>query len=279
MAITSTSARTLSSPRRWVEPAARAGYATKGVLYGLIGALALAAVSGNGGTVGGTEEAQRTIADQPFGQVLLGLIGAGMFALAAWRFVQAIRDPEGATRRAPKTGVLKRIGWVAGGIAHGAVGVAAFQLALGDPSSSGSEREWVSKVLAWQPVGPILIGIAGAALVLFALSQIYAAWTTDFTRHLRITEMTASQRRWATRIGRLGLFSRGVVFTIIGAGLVQAALNVSPGETRDVGGALRELGAQPYGAVLLGIIAAGLLAYGVYGLVEARFRRIPSVSV
>src|SRR5690606_37124869 len=118
----------------------------------------------------------------------------------------------------------------------------------------------------------------GAALVLFALAQIYQAWTTDFMRHLRITEMTASQRRWATRLGRLGLFSRGVVFTIIGSGLVQAALNVSPGETKDMGGALRGLGAQPYGAVLLGIIAAGLLAYGAYELVEARFRRIPTIT-
>jgi len=279
MAITSTTRRALSSPRRWVEPAARAGYATQGVLYGLIGALALAAITGDDGAVGGTETAQRTLADQPFGQVLLVLVGAGMFALGAWRFVQAIRDPEGASRRDRRKGALKRLGWAASGIAHGAVGIAAFQLAFGEPTGPGGGREWVSRVLALQPVGPVLIGLAGAALVLFALGQIYLAWTTDFTRHLRITEMTASQRRWATRAGRLGLFSRGVVFTIIGSGLVQAALNVSPGETKDIGGALRALGAQPYGAVLLGIIAAGLVAYGAYELVEARFRRIPTTTI
>lgn len=275
MAITSTSPRARVRPRRWVEPAARAGYATEGVLYGLIGALALAAISGRGGAIGGTETAQRTLADQPFGQVLLVLVGIGMFSLAAWRFVQAIRDPEGATRRDRKKGIAKRIGWAIAGVVHCGIGIAALQIALGEPTSSGGGREWVSRVLGWQPIGPVLVGLAGAALVLFALAQIYLAWTTDFTRHLRITEMTSSQRRWATRVGRLGLFARGVVLTIVGSGLVQAALDVRASETRDLGGALRELGAQPYGAVLLGVVAAGLLAYGVFELVEARFRRIP----
>lgn len=283
MAIRSTSPSRARAPirapslsRRWVALAARAGYASKGVLYALIGALALGAISGQGGAIGGHETATRALGEQPLGGVLLVLIGSGMLALAAWRAVQAILDPERATRRDPRTALLKRVGWIAGGIVHGAIGVAALELALGDRSPGASGREWISRVLSWHPIGPVLVGVAGSAVVFFALAQIYLAWTTDFTRQLRITEMTAAQRRYSTRLGRIGIFARGVVLAIVGSGIVQAALDAQPGKVSDLGSALRELGARPYGTVLLGIIAAGLFAYGLYEIVEARFRRIPS---
>jgi hypothetical protein len=278
MATTSTSAaRAFHAPRGWIEPLARAGYVTKGVVHAVIGVLAIQTVIGSrgDGELGGGETAVRTVAQQPFGQALLIVLGAGLFAYAAWRFVGAILDPEGTGRDGAK-GVARRIGWGISGVIYAALGVLAMQLALGDATSAGTGRQtWVARVLAWDH-GTFLVVGAGAAVILYALYEIYRAWTIDFTKNLMVTRMTATERRWSVRAGRLGIFARGVVFVILGGGIVQAGLDAQPSEARGIGGALADIASQPYGAALLAIVAAGLIAYGVFQLVLARYRRIPS---
>ncbi|WP_236518990.1 DUF1206 domain-containing protein [Sandaracinus amylolyticus] len=278
MAITHTDARGAVARRGWVEPMARTGYLTKGVVYVLIGVLAILAVTGAGsgaGEIGGPETAVRTIGEQPFGQVLLTIVGIGLFAYAAWRLVQAILDPERAALEGGK-GVAKRIGWGVSGVLHAALGVAALQMAFaGRAPREGGSESWVGEVLSWD-AGPVLVVAAGAAVILFALYEIYRAWTIDFTRHLKITQMTPTERRWSIRAGRIGLFARGVVLVIVGAGIVEAGLNARPGEAEGLGGALRDIAQQPYGAILLIVVAVGLVAYGVFQMVEARYRRIPT---
>lgn len=276
MAITHPRAAGAAKARGWVDPAARAGYLTKGVLYVLIGVLALLTALGapGEGQIGGPREAVTTIGEQPFGKVLLTLVGIGLFAYAAWRLVQAILDPEGSARDGARA-LVKRVGWALSGVIHGSLGVAALQMAMGERASAGGgAQSWIGEVLA-MPGGEAIVVIAGAAVVLFSLYEIYRAWTTDFTRQLQITRMSPSERRWAIRAGRLGLFARGVVFLIVGAGIIQAALGARPGAAGGVGGALREIARQPSGAALLTIVALGLLAYGVFQVVEARYRRIP----
>lgn len=276
MAITHPRAAGAARARGWVAPAARAGYLTKGVLYVLVGVLALQTVLGapGEGELGGPGAAVDTIGEQPFGKVLLTLVGIGLFAYAAWRLVQAILDPEGSARDGSKA-IAKRIGWAISGVIHASLGVAALQIAMGERASADrGAQSWIGEVLG-MPAGDAILVTAGAAVVLFALYEIYRAWTTDFTRQLQITRMSPTERRWAIRSGRFGLFARGVVFLIIGSGIIQAALGAAPGEAKDIGGALREIAGQPSGAALLTVVALGLLAYGVFQVVEAKYRRIP----
>ena len=118
------------------------------------------------------------------------------------------------------------------------------------------------------------MGIAGAVVIGVGVWQFVKAWKVKFEEHLRTHRMTASAQCWARRIGRFGLSARGVTFLIIGWFLVRAALHVNAREVRDVGGALRALQQQEYGAWLLGIVALGLVSYGLLSFVEARYRRI-----
>lgn len=277
MATTATSRQAFASRHGWVEPLARAGYATKGIVYALIGVLAIQAAVGDGreGAIGGGETAVRTIGQQPFGAVLLGVVGFGLFAYAAWRLVQALLDPESAAPDGAK-GVAKRLAWGVSGAIYAGLGVAALQMALGNGApSGGGGPSWAAKVMTWS-FGPTLVVLAGAAVIVFALQQMVHAWTLDFRRRLAVTKMSATERRWAIRVGRAGIFARAVVLLIVGGGIVKAGLARRPSEAGGVGEALHDLASQPYGTLLLAIVAAGLVAYGVYQLVEARYRRIPS---
>lgn len=258
-----------------VEKLARFGYAVKGVVYVLIGVLAVMAAFGSGGKTSGSRGVLGTIADGPFGQVLLGLVAIGLFGYALWRFVQSFVDPD--NKGTDAKGIVKRVGYFASGVIHASLGIAAVRLLLGSGGGGGGGNadSWTAKLMA-QPFGLWLVGITGAIVIGVGLRQLYKAYEADFFDKLKTGEMSASERTWAKRAGRAGLASRGVVFSIIGFFLIQAALNANPQEARGLGGALDTLAAQPYGPYLLGIVAIGLVGYGVYCWVNARYRKIPA---
>lgn len=256
-----------------VEKLARLGYAVKGVVYGLIGILAVMAAFGSGGQTSGSRGVLGTIADGPFGQVLLGLVTVGLFGYALWRYVQSFADPD--NKGTDPEGLVKRIGYFGSGVIHTGLGIAAIRLLLGNSSGGGSNADsWTAKLMT-QPFGLWLVGIAGAIVIGVGLYQFYKAYEANFFDKLKTGEMSASERTWAKRAGQAGLAARGVVFSIIGFFLIQAALNANPQEARGLGGALDTLAAQSYGPYLLGVVAIGLIAYGAYCWVNARYRKIP----
>jgi hypothetical protein len=259
-----------------VEKLARFGYAVKGVVYGLIGVLAVMAAFGSGGQTSGSRGVLGTIADGPFGQVLLVLIAIGLFGYALWRFVQSFVDPD--NKGTDAEGIVKRVGYFASGVIYAGLGVAAVRLLLGSGGGGGSNADsWTAKLMA-QPFGLWLVGIVGAIVIGVGLYQLYKAYEASFFEKLKTGEMSATERTWTKRTGRAGLAARGVVFGIIGFFLIQAALNANPQEARGLGGALDTLAAQPYGPYLLGLVALGLVGYGIYCGVNARYRRIPAGS-
>ncbi|WP_437726994.1 DUF1206 domain-containing protein [Sorangium sp. So ce861] len=245
----------------WVRTLARFGFAAKGLVYVLIGALSLQAAFSGGGRTAGGHEAVGVLGEQPFGQALLIVVGIGLLGYALWREVLAIKDPGHVGHDAK--GKAERVGWAASGVISAGLAITAFQLALGRGGGGDGSRTWVGKVME-QPFGGVLVAIAGLAVIAVAVQQIRKAMNSRFARDLSTQGMSPPERTWVFRMARVGLVSRGVVFGIIGAALIQAAIAHDPGQSKGVGEALSTVAASPFGPMLLVLVAAGLCAYGVY---------------
>lgn len=260
-------------PLPWVESAARIGYLTKGCLYFVIGALALMTAIGAGGAVTDGEEAVRTIGDRPFGQVLLGLMAFGLFAYALWRFVQAALDPE--HKGTDPAGLVARISWAISGVVHASLGVAALQMLLGSASSGSEKRAWIGALMR-HDAGRVALALVGVIVVGAGVQQIYCAFKEQVREQLKLSEMSARAQRWTLTIAKAGLIARGVVFAIVGVGLIKSSTGASSSKEPSVEGALLTLSQQTYGDVLLGVVALGLACYGAHMVLSARYRKIPS---
>jgi hypothetical protein len=257
----------------WVETCARFGYGTIGVIYLIVGVLATQAAIGAGGSTEGSKGAIETIAMQPFGRILLGVTALGLIGYVIWRFVQAMLDPENEGTDAK--GIVTRIGYAVSGVAYAVLAFLAARIALGMGGGGGGDRskQELTAALLAQPFGQWLVGSIGVIVIGVGLAHFFMAYKATFMQRYS-GEMSPRQRRWAKRIGRFGLSARGVTFAIIGGFLIQAALQADPSEAKGLGGALQTLAKQPYGPWLLGIVALGLAAYGVYCFSQARYRRV-----
>jgi hypothetical protein len=261
----------------WLARLGRAGFLTKGIVYAVIGVLALRAALGTGGSTEGTQGAILEIADQPFGQILLALTALGLFGYALWRIVEATLDPEGVGTDAG--GMIKRAAYVVSGISYLGLSVWCAWIVLGNDSdqrSGNSQQEWTAELLN-RPFGPWIVGAIGAIIAGVGLYHFYSAYGARFMKHYRTGEMSGTQRRWARRAGRFGLSARGVTFGIIGGFFIQAAIQSDPGEAEGLAGALQTLAEQPYGPLLMGAVALGFVLYGVYCASRARYSRFSNV--
>ena len=154
--------------------------------------------------------------------------------------------------------------------------MAAVGLILGSSSGGsggGGAQDWTARLMA-QPFGRWLVGIVGAIVIAVGLYQFYRAYSAKFKEKLMLSRMSRTEETWATRTGRLGFAARGVVYAMIGWFLIQAALQSNPSQAGGLGRAFRELSSASYGPWLLGVVALGFIAYGVFALVLARYRRI-----
>ncbi|HYF53677.1 MAG TPA: DUF1206 domain-containing protein [Salinarimonas sp.] len=262
----------MTASRPSLETAARLGFGARGVVYALVGGLALLAAIGAGGSTGGSRGALLTLLDQPFGRVMLGAVGVGLAFFALWQGLAALTDAD--RHGASGKGLARRIGQGISCAIYAGLALWALGLALGGGGGGGSEdaaaRDWTAWLLA-KPFGRWLVGLVGLALAGTGLAWIAKGWRGDVLERLALPP---GARRWALPMGRAGFAARGVVFVIIGGFVGLAAWRGSSRAVRGLGGALDALAAQPYGSALLGTVAAGLLAFGLFGLVQARYRRI-----
>ena len=256
---------------------ARAGYAAKGVVYVLVGGLSLLAAAGSGGATTGSRGAMRTVLTGPFGRVVLALIAFGLASFALWCFVRAFLDPQRDGTSAK--GWARRAGEFGKGVVNGALAVAAVGLLRGSAaaSSSGGDgqnvRDWTARLMSF-PMGAWLVALVGLGVLAYGLRQVYRGFTADMKDPLDLGKAGPAARAWAVRLSRFGTGARGVVFAVIGVFLTLSAYHANPGEAKGVGEALRTLAQQPDGPVLLGVVALGLVSYGTYQLLLARYRRI-----
>lgn len=259
--------------RKLITFAARAGYGARGALYLLISTLALLAALDLGGDPVGTRGALRVLFAQPAGYLFLGSIAAGFACLGAWRLVQAWADPAGYGRDLKGLGirtVLAASALVYAGIATFSVGLMFRWEGNEAVARAAPVTAWLRSIMA-APFGPWLAGAVGLAVVGVGIGKVVKAWRTEFDEHLDCEDHI---RFWVVPVSRFGLTARGLVFVMIGSSVVLAAFQLQADRALGLAGVLRSLEHTPSSWVLLSVAALGLGAFGIFGLIEAMYRRI-----
>jgi hypothetical protein len=253
----------------------RAGYAAKGIVFVVIGALAAGAAIGTGGRTTDSHGALDTIGDGPMGTIALVAIGVGLLGYMAWRLVSAATDAEG--KGDEPTSVALRAAQAGRGIVYGMLGVQALR-GIGGASGSqdGAARHWTARLLG-MPLGPTLVICTGIGVLGYAAYQIYRAFSDRAKRHLDLAEAGPTGAKWIVRFGRFGIAARAVVFAMIGVFLIRAGLHEDSGEAGGIAASLRALGGPSHGRIVLSVVAFGLIAYGFYQLATARYRHMRAV--
>lgn len=253
---------------------ARTGYAAKGVVYCLVGGLAVLAAVGSRGAATGARGALHSLLQHPYGKVLLAVIAVGLAGYALWCFVLALLDPEHFGGGAK--GWLKRAGQLGSGIVYAGLVLAVVGMIRGTGGAAADDqpvRDWTARLMSF-PMGIWLVGVVGAVVICVGGKELYRAWCTNLDKRLSLGRMAPGPRAWTIRASRFGMAARGVVFAVIGVFMILAALHANPHEAKGVAGALGALQRQPYGAAILAAVALGFVAYGLYMLILARYRRI-----
>lgn len=214
---------TKSGAAAWMEQIARLGYAAKGMVYILVGLLAVQAVVGEGGAITDKVGALQVIVARPLGAVVVGILTLGLAAYVLWRFVQATLDPADHGRDAK--GIAKRLSYAGNAVLYAGLTYGGLEILTGSPmqSSEDSAEDWTARALAW-PYGPWLVAAVGGGIVAYGLYELYRAYTASFQEGLRTEAMSEQSEAWVTGIGRIGLIARSVVYGIIGIFLIQAGL-------------------------------------------------------
>jgi hypothetical protein len=258
----------------WVDRLARYGLLAKGTSYAIVGALAAALAAGAGGKATSRSGALATLSDETGGAVLLGAMAGGFAAYGLWRLVQGLFDR--ADEGSGPSGLAKRLGYLGRAAIYALLTYTTLRI-LFDGGSGGSETQEARRTTAQAfdvPAGRWLVAGVGLCFVGAGLFNGYRAFTQKFEEKWRTHEMSDAQQRWGARIGSAGLLARLVVFSLIGAFLVKAALEYDPKEAVGLDGALQRVAGASYGPWLLGFVAAGLVCYGIFCFFEARFRRV-----
>lgn len=257
---------------------ARMGYGARGVVYLMIGGLALLTAFGEGGRTTDSRGALMEIMQQPFGKVLLGILIVGLLGYSAWRFVQAIKDADNQGT-GPK-GLAIRTGLFISAVSHVVLaGWAAMVLAgeksgnsaSGGGSSGGGGMQENGQAFLQTDLGQMVLGAAGLIVIGVGFAHIYKGWKARFERYM---DIPGNQQSWARPTCRFGLISRGVVWCIVGWFLARSAWLAGNGDIKGIAEALDALRNAAYGPWLFTIVAAGLVAFGVYSVLEALYRRI-----
>ena len=251
---------------------ARAGLAARGVLYVLIGIIAVQiAVNGSRQQADRTG-AVRLVAQTPLGSVLLWLLVIGFAGMTLWRLSEAIWG----TNEAGGHKAGQRLGNLARAVFYAVVtyGILKYALGIGQPSSSDTQSRDLTATALRHPGGQVIVAIAGIVVVIVGLVTMYKAYKLRFLKTLRMGGASATTRKVVKRLGQIGGIARGIVFGTVGVFLVVAAIDANPGQAKGVDSALRALAHTPLGPWLLVVVALGLTTFGVYSWCEARWRAV-----
>ena len=267
--------RQAESGRGWYAAVARTGLVAKGLSFGLVGALAIKLALGDGGKATSRQGALQSLAHHSFGKFVLIALAVGFAAYALWRFIQAYAERPDREDSAAKAWA-KRAGYVGRGLIYASLTYSTVRIVTGSGSNQSQDQKAhhsAGLVLSW-PGGRFIVGGAGVALVGVALYNLYRGLARKFEDKWRVARLTPAVRRWGGRAGVVGHVARFVVFGLIGVFVVKAAVEYDPKDAIGLDGALQKLAHASYGPWLLGLTAVGLVAYGVFCLVDAALRDV-----
>src|SRR5712692_4406571 len=244
-----------------VELLERLGYVTRGALYAVMGLLALGiALEVGGGQTTDLSGSLVFLIGNPFGKFVLIAFAIGLAAYSLWGFTRAIYDP--LHRGSDTSGYMARLGFITSALSYGAIVIFALQILGGSSGASGDSTQKTIASILTHPAGGWVTAIIGLVAIVVGFGQFLEAYRATFAKDLKGTEMSASERDIVVKLGRFGMFARGIIFLVIGWFLVQAGVHHDAGQVQGFGGAFLFLLGQPFGRVLLGIVALGFVALG-----------------
>lgn len=252
----------------------RLGYVVRGVLYAVMGILALGLAVGTRGTATDPSGSLRVLTILPGGRAMLIVAIVGLIAYSIWGFVRAIFDP--LHRGDDPMGIAERLGFVWSGTAYASIALFGLHLFVGNTGSShDSTQEAIGKILATPAGQPIAIAI-GIVAIGVGLGQFVDAYRAVFKKDLKRVRMKKAEKVIVDTLGRLGMVSRGVTFTLVGWFVLEGGWNRDASKVHGYGGAFLALLAAPFGRALLALVAVGFIALGLHSFACARWIRLLS---
>jgi hypothetical protein len=249
---------------------ARAGLAARGVLYILIGWVAILVALGQTSHQADQQGALQLLAAQPYGLVSLWLLAIGFTGYALWRLSEVAFGVTGEGNGAgPRLKSLVRA------VIYAFFAYLTFKIIAGTGTGSQTKKQQdLSATVMHHPGGRWLVGIAGLVIVIVGLVLVSEGIRRKFMKYLQLSQLSPRMRRLVERLGMIGTAARGAVFALAGVLVIEAAVSYQPAKAGGIDKALLTLRNQPFGEFLLIIAALGLIIFGVYGLCEARWRRV-----
>jgi hypothetical protein len=265
--VTASARRASDSPA--ARALARAGLAARGVIYILIGWVAILVALGQSSRQADQQGALQLLARQPYGLVSLWLLGIGFAAYALWRLSEAAFGVTGEGN-----GAGPRLKSLARAVIYAGFAYLTFQVISGSAGSQTKKQQDLTAKVMHHSGGRWLVGLVGLIIVIAGLTLVFEGIRRKFMKFLETSRMSLRTRRIVERLGVTGTTARGVIFALAGVLVVEAAVTYKPAKAGGIDKALLTLRNQPFGEFLLILAALGLIVFGIYALCEARWRKV-----
>ena len=254
---------------------ARFSFYAKGFLFIVIGILALMVAFGQkGGELADPSGALETIAEIPYGRILLIIFIVGAIAHGAWNILRGVADVDNAGNK--WQGIVRRSIAVGVGIFYLCLAWTAWSILIAERADdrNGEIQRTLATILLSLPLGSLLMALIGIGIIVGGLNELYSGLTGKYLESFKIRVLGDFQRRIITFLGVLSFTARALILVMMGCFFIAAAFYYNPNEAAGVDRALAILARQSYGKILLFVTSGGLLCHGILSLYEARFRRI-----
>ena len=257
---------------RYLGLLARAGFAARGVLYVIIGCIAIGIAFGHWRNQADSAGAVRLVAATPAGLIALWLLAAGFTGLALWRLAEAAYGGPGPGEQK----LHSRLAALGKAVVYGVLAFTLVKYAIGAgaPNSSNQQSTDLTASVLHHPGGQAVVVALGLAFIVGGAYVAYSSWRRDFLKQLSLAGASRRTRRVVMRLGQVGGIARGVVFAAVGVFLVVAGAKAQPGQAKGIDATLRAFAQTPLGPWLLVVVAAGLVTFGLYSCCEARWRKM-----